>query len=99
MNFRQRQETGQDETDLAILAALEERRESDKSDIIIPHHGISTLIFRKLERVLEHYERSISLIIFILFEFSSPSKLSLPVFSKKDFFSLLYGICLRYSAI
>jgi hypothetical protein len=38
-----------------VLAALEERRDANETDVVIPHDGILALIARYLEGVLEHY--------------------------------------------
>lgn len=80
---------------LGILATLEERGDANKSNIIIPHNGIVLVITRKPENILKDCVKKRSTrFMFIekvsaLHSNSLPSKLSLPVFSKKFFFSLL----------
>ena len=42
-------------THFGILAAFEKRRDPDKADIIIPHHGVFSFISWHLEGVLKDY--------------------------------------------
>jgi len=42
---------------LRILAAFEERRNTNESNVVIPEDGIFTLIAGDLERVLKDYRR------------------------------------------
>lgn len=79
------------DTDLAILAAFEERGDSDEPDLIIPKNGVRLVIARDLEFVLEHCETVRDLVRLKENVRGShvPSKASLPVFGRKSFLSLL----------
>lgn len=85
-------------TYFGVPATFEKRRDPDQADVVVPHNGVFSVFVRHLECVLEYYMGA----VMISFRGSTgwraslPSKLSRPVFSRKDFFSLLYGICLQY---
>jgi len=82
-----------------MLETFEEWSDPDKSNIIIPHHGIILVFIRELEDILEDCHGNKSCQKCRTIRESIPSKLSRPVFSKKVFFSLLYGMCREYSRI
>lgn len=75
---------------LGVFTALEKGSNANETDIVVPHHGVLLLIVWNLEGVLKYYYGVRQP------EYKNwlplPSKLSRPVFSKKLFFSLLYGM-------
>ena len=77
-------------TDLCILATFEERRDADESNVVVPHDCISSFLRRDFEGVLEHCNDSnMSHNPYDQVGAYVPSNAPLPVFSRKDFFSLL----------
>jgi hypothetical protein len=82
-----------------IVAALEQRGCADQANVVVPQHGVGDLVARNLVLVLEYWEWSVLSPTRIPGGIVIPSKLSLPVFSQNNFFSLLYGICLGYVAM
>jgi hypothetical protein len=84
-----------------VPAAFKKRCDPDQAHVIVPHNSVFSVFVRHFECVLEHYVGA----VMISFRGSTgwraslPSKLSRPVFSRKDFFSLLYGMCLQYCEI
>ncbi len=91
---RHNQEFEGEGSNLGVLAAFEEGRDAHETDVVVPHHSILAIIAWNFEGVLKHYV-GIKLAAVFLRECRNsskphaPSKLSLPVFSKNDFFSLL----------
>ncbi len=91
---RHSRESERERSHLGVLAAFKEGRDAHETDVIVPHHSILAIIAWDFERVLKHYVGMKLAAVFLrecrnssnLYE---PSKLSLPVFSKNDFFSLL----------
>jgi len=43
--------------DLGVFATLEERRNANKSNIIIPHHSIFLVITRYFKHILKNYNQ------------------------------------------
>lgn len=56
--YRQSSSPGRSETHLCIFQALEERRNTNKTDIIVPHNSILLLIPRKSENILKNFTTS-----------------------------------------